>query len=74
MEEEEEYGSNEQSAQVDTLLQQHQAQLAHLTDKLEEDKERQARLLQEKIEAKKIRKERWVCVGGCGWTQLVQTN
>ena len=43
---------------VESLLQQHQAQVANLTDQMEEERERQQRILQEKLQSKKLKKER----------------
>ena len=44
--------------QVDHLIHQHQNQMEHLNDKLQETKERQEQILMEKLQAKKLRKER----------------
>ncbi len=45
--------------QVDHLIHQHQNQMEHLNDKLQEAKERQEQILAEKLQAKKLKKERW---------------
>ncbi len=44
--------------QVDQLLQQHQNQMADLNDKLQDNKERQEQILMERLQAKKLKKER----------------
>ena len=54
----EDEGEKVPDRQVDALLHQHQAQMANLEEKLEEDRDRQQRLLQEKLQAKKLKKER----------------
>ena len=51
--------------QVDHLIHQHQNQMEHLNDKLQETKERQEQILMEKLQAKKLRKER------CGFYNFV---
>lgn len=45
---------------VDELLQQHYNQVSHLSDKIAETRDRQELLLQEKLQAKKLKKERSV--------------
>ena len=44
--------------QVDALIHQHQNQMEHLNDKLQDTKDRQEQILMEKLQAKKLKKER----------------
>ena len=53
-------GDAQKDWQVDQLIHQHQNQMEHLNDKLQETKERQEQILLEKLQAKKLRKERCV--------------
>ena len=48
------------SAQVDYLLKDHYNQVTQLEEQLQDVKARQQAQLQEKLQAKRIRKERWV--------------
>ena len=57
-------GDAQKDWQVDHLIHQHQNQMEHLNDKLQETKERQEQILMEKLQAKKLRKER------CGFVVL----
>ena len=65
--------------QVDHLIHQHQNQMEHLNDKLQETKERQEQILMEKLQAKKLRKERcgffvFFFVGGYFFSMLLFTK
>ncbi len=54
----EDEGETVPDRQVEDLIHQHQAQVASMTDQMEEEKERQQRILQEKLQSKKLKKER----------------
>ena len=47
------------SNQAESLMQQHYNQVTHLNDQMQESKERQEMQLREKLEAKRMRKERY---------------
>ena len=60
-----EEGGTQKDWQVDHLIHEHQNQMEHLNDKLQETKERQEQILLEKLQAKKLKKERFL-----QWTPL----
>ena len=59
-----EEGGTQKDWQVDHLIHEHQNQMEHLNDKLQETKERQEQILLEKLQAKKLKKERFVQLTG----------
>ncbi len=57
-----EAGDKQTDLQVDHLIHQHNYNMEHLNDKLVEAKERQEHILMEKLQAKKLRKERFLTI------------
>ena len=48
--------------QINHVLNEHYNQVTELTDKMQDVRDRQAQVMREKLEAKKIRKERYAVV------------
>ena len=53
------------SPEVDQLIRTHYHEMESLNSKLQDAKERQEYMLREKLEAKRIKKERYVSMGTC---------